>query len=517
MSGGIAMVPGQDAHQAPTQGSRAYAIVVCVFASLGGIFFGYDQGVTGGVLVMDSFLKSFCYGFGGNTEEQCHAQTTDLPDNWTTFTTMYNVFYYLGCIGGAYLGGVVADKYGRRMTIFTAGVLFCIGTVLLVVTTQGNHTMAYIARIIQGFGVGNSSFSLPVFGAEMAPKELRGMLSGFMQMAVTTGLLLAGIMNYVVQDEPKGWRTTNFIACCFPVVVSLGIFFVPESPRWIYKARGRDAAAAVLRRLRRTENITAELQAIGDALEEEGTGSATWSDLWHPNLRPRLIIACFLQLLQQATGVNPIFTYGGQIFQNVVGNNGIISLLILTIVNFISTMPGMLMVDKVGRRRLLLLGGVGMVIGHVVSGIAFTAGCTGDTENSTCTTSAGWTIIVFSAFFVFNFAISWGPVCWIYPAEIFPLNARAKAVSASTMTNWCAGALMIGIPKLFPYLNIYGVFFLFAALCTLATIYVFFKCPETKGVLLEDIEHLFAKGVSARNARPPTKSIDYETPKVDQA
>ncbi|OQR93836.1 Major Facilitator Superfamily (MFS) [Achlya hypogyna] len=125
-------------------------------------------------------------------------------------------------------------------------------------------------------------------------------------------------------------------------------------------------------------------------------------------------------------------------------------------------------------------------------------------------------MIVFCAFFIFNFAISWGPVCWIYPAEIFPMNVRAKAVSASTMTNWCMGALMIGIPKLFKYLNINGVFFLFAALCTLAGTYVWFKCPETKGLLLEEIEPLFAKGVSARHGLPQ-KTIDIETPKLDEA
>ncbi|OQR85685.1 Major Facilitator Superfamily (MFS) [Achlya hypogyna] len=510
MAGGIALVTSGGAHDAPTEGSRAYAIVVCVFASLGGIFFGYDQGVTGGVLVMQSFLDSFCIGYDGNTDHECKASSDKLPNNWSTFTTLFNVLYYLGCIFGAYIGGVIADKFGRRATIFSAGILFCAGTLMLVLTNQGGHTLALIARIIQGFGVGNSSFSLPIFGAEMAPKELRGMLSGFMQMSIVTGLLLAGIINYVVQDDKHGWRVTNAVAMAFPVVVMLGIFCVPESPRWLYKAKGRDVAEKELKRLRRTENVSVELQAIGDALEEEGNDSATWADIWHPSIRPRLIIACLLQLLQQATGINPIFTYGGQIFKDVVGD-GLTSLLILQIVNFISTIPAMYWVDQVGRRKLLLLGAVGMVIGHLVSAIAFTAGCHGNTEDSGCSKGAGWTMIVFCAFFIFNFAISWGPVCWIYPAEIFPMNVRAKAVSASTMTNWCMGALMIGIPKLFKYLNINGVFFLFAALCTLAGTYVWFKCPETKGVLLEDIEYLFGGAAAPKTVdgivTPPQHSV----------
>ncbi|EQC33646.1 hypothetical protein SDRG_08750 [Saprolegnia diclina VS20] len=121
---------------------------------------------------------------------------------------------------------------------------------MLVLTNKGNHTLSLIARIIQGFGVGNSSFSLPIFGAEMAPKELRGMLSGFMQMSIVTGLLLAGIINYVVQNDQHGWRVTNAVAMAFPVIVMAGIFCVPESPRWTYKAKGREQAEAALKRYR---------------------------------------------------------------------------------------------------------------------------------------------------------------------------------------------------------------------------------------------------------------------------
>jgi len=499
--GGIVITGHDDG--TPTEGSRMYAIVVCVFASLGGIFFGYDQGVTGGVLVMDSFLYDFCVDYGGNTYKDCTSSSSTLPDNWLNFTTVYNVMYYIGCIIGAFLGGYIADKYGRRMTIFTAGALFCIGTGWVIGVPGGSHTIILIGRVVQGMGVGNSSFSLPIFGAEMAPKEFRGMLSGFMQMAVVTGLLLAGIMNIIVEDTASGWRITNAVAMAFPVIVMAGIFFVPESPRWLYKSKGREVAEVQLKRLRKTENVAVELQAIGDALEEEGYDNSSWAELMHPTIRRRVIIAMALQLLQQATGINPVFTYGGQIFKDVVGQ-GTVSLLIFQIVNFCSTIPAMYWVDRYGRRTLLLLGGVGMVTGHLISAISFTAGCGGDTDNTDCSKGAGWLMIVATAFFIFNFAISWGPICWIYPAEIFPMHIRAKAVSLSTMTNWTMGAFMIGIPKLFPYLNINGVFFLFTALCSCATIFVWFFCPETKNILLEDIELLF----HARNS----KTVELASP-----
>ncbi|ETV63671.1 hypothetical protein H257_19395 [Aphanomyces astaci] len=492
MAGGGVFIEaaGDGTTSTSTEGSKTYAVVVCVFASLGGIFFGYDQGVTGGVLVMDSFLNDFCVDYDGNTYLQCTSTAADLPANWLNFTTLFNVLYYIGCILGAYVGGVVADKFGRRMTIMSAGVLFCIGTCMLVFTGRGGHTLSLIARVIQGMGVGNSSFSLPIFGAEMAPKELRGMLSGFMQMSIVTGILLAGIVNIAVENTEHGWRTTNAVAMAFPVIVMAGIFCVPESPRWVYKHKGRDAAEATLTRLRKTTHVDDELKAIGDALAEEGTHATSWADVFHPSVRRRVFIAMALQLLQQATGINPVFVYGGQIFKDVLGD-GLTSLLILQIVNFVSTIPAMYWVDRYGRRSLLLLGGAGMVVGHLVSATSFTVGCQGDTSDLQCDKSAGWVMIVATGFFIFNFAISWGPICWIYPAEIFPMRVRAMAVSLSTMTNWTMGALMIGIPKLFPYLNINGVFFLFAALCSCAGVFVYYFCPETKNILLEDIEFLF--------------------------
>ncbi|GLE03420.1 hypothetical protein PINS_up012322 [Pythium insidiosum] len=217
----------------------------------------------------------------------------------------------------------------------------------------------------------------------------------------------------------------------------------------------------------------------------------------------------FLQVLQQATGINPMFTYGGLIFKDVAGD-GILSIFLLSVVNFLSTIPAMRWVDTYGRRSLLLIGAVGMVLGHLIAGITFTAGCDGDTDKTNCGKAAGYIIVVGTSFFIFNFAISWGPVCWIYPAEIFPLNVRAKSVSLSTMANWIMGTCMTFVVKLFPALNINGVFFLFAVTCTGCGVFVYFFCPETKGMLLEDIESLFVSGKKPHQASP--KYVEAETP-----
>ncbi|KAG6582839.1 Sugar transport protein 10 [Phytophthora cinnamomi] len=170
MAAGVVVNVHNNDDDVPTEGSRTYAIIVCVFAALGGLFFGYDQGVTSGVLIMDSFIYDYCVGWHNFTYAQCTSSSADLPSEWTTFTVWYNMAYNLGCLGGAFVGGIVADKLGRRWTIFTAGLLFCAGTSWVCFNKAQAHNLMYIARIIQGFGVGNSSFSLPLFGAEMAPR-----------------------------------------------------------------------------------------------------------------------------------------------------------------------------------------------------------------------------------------------------------------------------------------------------------------------------------------------------------
>ncbi|GMF58709.1 unnamed protein product [Phytophthora fragariaefolia] len=157
------------------------------------------------------------------------------------------------------------------------------------------------------------------------------------------------------------------------------------------------------------------------------------------------------------------------------------------------------MLDKFGRRQMALIGAVGMVIGHLFAAILFTAICDGTVDNAGCPQVGGWFICIGTAFFVFSFAVSWGAVPWIYCSEIFPLNVQATAVPLSTAANWVGGALMTEVVKLFPYLNINGVFFMFAGLALCCGLFVYFFCPETKGILLEDIEELFHKPINAKS------------------
>uniref|UniRef100_K3X7K1 Hexose transporter 1 n=1 Tax=Globisporangium ultimum (strain ATCC 200006 / CBS 805.95 / DAOM BR144) TaxID=431595 RepID=K3X7K1_GLOUD len=479
-----------DASRKHRHGDRTYAIAVSIFASLGGLYFGYEQGATGGALVLHSFVADFCVGWHSHTYKDCTAPLADLPAQWLQFVLAYNLTYNVGCIVGALLGGYLADAFGRRVMIFSAGLLFCIGTLWVWACPAHAHGSLLMARVLQGVGVGNSSFSLPIYGGELVPTDLQALFFGFTHVTIVTGVLLASAVNVVVQTDLRGWRITNGVAMIVPVVVMIGIFFVPENPRWTYEFMGKDAAKAVLQRLRQRDNVTQELRSIGDQIAREGGTSTGWHELWTlSSMRRRVLIVMTLHVLQQATGINQILAYGGLLFKDVM-SDGVSAVFMLTIVNFVATVPTMRWVDTLGRRQLLLIGAIGMALSHLVSAITLSQGC--GIDNSECSKPESVVVMLSAMCFIFSFAVSWGPLCWIYAVELFPISVRAKAVSITAMANWVMGAAMTFVVQLVPSLRLSGLFFLFAATCAASALFVFFVCPETKDVDVDDMDALFA-------------------------
>jgi SP family sugar:H+ symporter-like MFS transporter len=490
-------------HKNVHYGKTYFAVLLAAFSSLGGWFFGYDQGVTGGIVVMSSFKNDFCVGVYGNASV-CDHPIASLPTDYRRFLVLFTLLYNVGCfIGALFISSFIAEKYGRRAIIFTSAVLFIIGTSMVIFPPGGSKTIMIfilIGRIVEGAGVGCSSFSCPLYASEIAPTNLRGMLSGFMQMTIVIGLFAANVVNFFLQDHRWGWRLSNGIILIAPIIVIIGIFFCPETPRWLYKNKGQESAEKSLKRIRKIDDVTAELDAIADAVQKEGNQVSIKELFTTRKMLKRLGIGMSIHILQQTTGINPIFTFGGIIFESVLGK-GIISLLILSGANMLSTIPALFLFDRLGRRKLLIIGGLGMVIGHLVAATVFVTGCDvveTISDNSTvneavvsCKSSSGVLMLVFTVIFVMFFALSWGPVAWIYAAEIFPLNIRARAVSLTTGSNWLIGILFSYILELITPLGIHGVFYLFSGLTLFATLFVYLFCPETQGVLLEDIEEVF--------------------------
>ncbi|CAF1440672.1 unnamed protein product [Adineta ricciae] len=326
------------------------------------------------------------------------------------------------------------------------------------------------------------------------------MLSGFMQMTIVLGLFAANVVNFFLQDHKWGWRLSNGVILIAPLIIMMGIFFCPETPRWLFKEKGRESAEKSLKRIRKIDDVTAELDAIANAIREEGNEVSIKELFTTKKMLQRLGIGVGVHAFLQLSGINIIFVFGGIIFESIIGK-GIISLLILSGANMLSTIPALFLFDRLGRRKLLLYCGLGMIVGHFVSATLFVTGCnvvktiindtTVNEETINCKTSSGVLMLIFTVVFVASYALSWGPVAWIYAAEIFPLNVRARAVSITTAGDWFLGMLMSYMLELITPLGIHGVFYLFSGLCLLAVVFVYLFCPETKGVLLEDIEEVF--------------------------
>ncbi|CAF1200617.1 unnamed protein product [Rotaria sp. Silwood1] len=373
--------------------NSSFAVLLSAFCSLAGWFFGYDQGVTGGIVVMSSFKNEFCVGVYANTTV-CDLPVAALPSDYRRFLVLFTFMYNVGCfIGAMFISSFVAEKFGRRAIIFTSAVLFLIGTSIVIFPPGGSKKimiLILIERIIEGTGVGCSSFSCPLYASEIAPTNLRGMLFGFMQMTVVTGLFAVNV------------------------------------------------------RIRQTDDVTAELDAIADAIQEEGDHFSITELCTTKKMLERLGVGVAMHILQQTTGINPVFNFGGIIYQSVLGK-GIISLLILSGANMLSTIPALFLFDRLGRRKLLIFGGLGMAVGHFLAATVFATGCDViktiingtivNEETVSCQTSSGIYMLFFTAIFVCFFALSWGPVAWIYAAEIFPLNIRARAVPITTGSN----------------------------------------------------------------------------------
>lgn len=520
-------------------GKPYFAVLLAAFTSLGGWFFGYDQGVTGGIVVMSSFKNDFCIGVYGNSTV-CNLPVAALPSEYRRFLVLFTLLYNVGCfLGAVFISSFVAERFGRRAIIFTASILFLIGTSMVIFPPGGSKNiiiLILIGRIVEGTGVGCSSFSCPLYASEIAPTHLRGMLSGFMQMTVVIGLFAANVVNILLQNHRLGWRLSNGIILIAPITIIIGIFFCPETPRWLFKKKGRESAEKSLKRIRKIDDVTAELNAIADAIEEEGNQVSVKELFTTKKMLERLGVGMAIHILQQATGINPIFTFGGIIYESVLGK-GIISLLILSGTNMLSTIPALFLFDRLGRRNLLIFCGLAMTVGHLVAATIFTTGCnvatniingtTVSEEIINCRTSAGILMLISTAIFVAFFALSWGPIAWIYAAEIFPLNVRARAVSITTGSNWFMGTIMSYVLELIAPLGINGVFFLFSGLCLLAVIFVYLFCPETRGVLLEDIEEQFdnfqfknrtiVKALSKPCQGKRSKTVHVSTSQVEQS
>ncbi|KAK6216810.1 hexose transporter [Colletotrichum tabaci] len=500
------------------------AIAIGFFVAFGGLLFGYDTGTINGILEMSYWQRLFSTGY---------VNTAGNPDVSPSQESAIVSILSAGTFFGALASPLLADSIGRRLGLAASCWVFNLGVVLQTIATDIPVFLA--GRFFAGFGVGLISALVPLYQSETAPKWIRGAIVGAYQWAITIGLLLAAIVNNATHNrqDTGSYRIPIAIQFAWSIILFVGMIILPETPRFLIKSGHVDRATKALAKLRRlpendpyvAEEI-AEIKANHDF--ETSIGTASYLDCFRPPVLKRQFTGMALQALQQLTGINFIFYYGTQYFQNSGFSNGFVIGMITSSINVVSTLPGMYAVDRWGRRPMLLWGAVGMCVSQFLVAMLGTL-TTGQDDTGKIIVynlPAQKAAIAFVCIYIFFFASTWGPLAWVVNGEIFGLKTRAKSLSLSTATNWL---LNWAIAYATPYLVNYGdgyanlqskIFFVWFACCFLCIAFVYFFIYETKGLTLEEVEELYAEvSVASKSAnwRPATTFRERQAAEGDKA
>ena len=476
-------------------GSKAYLIRIVMVAVLGGLLFGYDTAVISGA---EKGLQAFFMG----------ATDFTYTDFWHGFTSSSAL---IGCIIGSALSGVLASNWGRKRTLIFAGVMFFVSAwgsmcpeTMVLPEGKPNLTLLIvfnIYRVIGGVGVGLASAVCPMYIGEIAPSNIRGMLVSWNQFAIIFGQLVVYFVNFFILGDhiapaiqsigngmneilnggeaawaiETGWRYMFGSEMVPAGLFAVLICFVPETPRYLAMVGQDDKALHVLTRINgdlEAENILSEIK---NTVTEKTEKLMTYGFLC-------IFVGVMLSVFQQAVGINAVLDYAPRIYEAMGFDNPMVLTVFNGIVNLGFTCVAIFTVEKLGRKPLLIVGSLGMALGAI--GVAITFG------NPSMQLFCMVSIMVYSASFMF----SWGPICWVLIAEVFPNTIRGAAVAIAVafqwIFNWIVSTSFVPLANSMGYWFTYG---LYGVICIIAAIFVWKLVPETKGKTLEDMTKLWKK------------------------
>ncbi len=443
--------------------ARRNVVLTAAIAGLGGLLFGYDTGVIASALLFitpDFGLTSFESGLVVGA----------VP---------------IGAVFGALGAGRLSDRYGRRLMILLSSVIFAAGA--LVSAAAGGTELLVIARLVVGVAIGLASATAPVYISEVAPPDIRGRLVTFFQLSVTIGILVAYIVGLVFEPS-EGWRWMLGLGAVPAIVLGVGMLRMPQSPRWLVMVGENYKARAVLEKIRESDpaKIDEEMAEISDSLVAEPGG---WRDLMQPVVKAALVVGVGLAILQQVSGINTVIYYAPTIIQFTgvdSDSSAILAAVGVGIVNVGMTIVAIRMLDRLGRRPLLLGGSLVMGLALTALALVFLGGSSSDVDS--------FIAVGALMLYVAAFAISLGPIFWLLNAEIYDLRVRSKAAAVGTMANWIFNFIVsLTFLILIDDLGRSGTFFFYAAICVLTFLFCLKLVPETKGKHLEDIQEVFKK------------------------
>jgi sugar porter (SP) family MFS transporter len=447
------------------RGSNRFVLRLAIVAALGGFLFGYDTGVISGAL---PFIGKDIGG--GEFNEQAYVGSL-----------------LIGAVAGAILSGFSADAISRRRTKIISGCVYVIGALASAFAQSAPELIA--ARFVLGLSVGTASFVSPMYISELAPKRIRGGVTSFNQLMVVSGIMAAYIVNWALKGTADNWRWMLGLGALPGLALAIGMYFQPFSPRWLVEQGREEEALETLRRVRDDdEEADEELQEIKHAAAEKGS----FRDVWRPEVRPLVAIGLVLALAQQFIGVNTVIYYAPTIlkFTGLSTSSAITQALSVGITNVVFTIVAILLLDRVGRRVLLIVGTTGCILSLAMLGVFF--------ASSSLQSSASWIALVCLIVYIASFAVGLGPVFWLMISEIFPLSVRSPAMSLSTVGNWSSNFLVSSFfLTLVGAISREGTFWLYAGLGLAALVFFAFRVPETKGRSLEEIADDLGAGEEA--------------------
>jgi len=446
--------------------AQQFVYLATGISALGGTLFGYDIGVISGAIL---FIKKD-FSLSAGTEEIVVSSVL------------------LGSLVGAAVGGILADRFGRRKLLMVTAFVFGLGAIAAALAPDTAWLIA--ARIVAGAAIGIASFVAPLYISEIAPVDIRGKLVSINQLALTSGIVASYLIDYVFADT-QAWRWMFAMAVIPAAAFGFGLIFIPDSPRWLVSHGYVAQARAALARIRAPEEVEDELGRIQHSL---GRQQADWTDLLSPMLRSALIVGVGLAIAQQITGINTVIYYAPTIFKLAGLSSASVAILAsvgVGVVNVVLTIAAMRLMDRVGRRPLLLVSLAGMALSLFVLGLAFAL--------PQASGNLGWIAVSSLMVYVGSFAIGLGPVFWLVLSEIYPLNIRGRAMSIGTAANWSVNLLVaLTFLTLTRVLGNAATFWLYGIVSIGAWIFAFFLVPETKGKTLEEIEAHWRSGKRPR-------------------
>ena len=468
--------------------NKNVVIVIASIAATGGLLFGFDTGVISGAI---PFLQDYFV----------------LTDSQVENITALGL---IGAVVGALFTGRITDYLGRKKVILASAFVFATGAVWTGLAPTVTQLM--ISRFYLGLAIGVSSFAVPLYISEIAPTKIRGTLVSMFQLLITVGILTAYLSDNAFADNNnlECWRPMLWVGVIPAVVLFVGMFFLPETPRWLMSKGREEEGEAVLRRVEDPSMIEDSMAAMRRDMAIDAD-QASWKEIFKPWLRNALIIAAGIMFFQQFVGINTVIYYSPKIFL-AAGFEGaeaaIAASVIVGAVNVLFTIVSLFIIDKLGRRKLYFIGVTGIFFALICMGLGFMLPGAGK-----------WFLVISMLVYIAFFAISLGPLGWVLITEVFPTRVRGLGSSIGSLSNWGFNTLVVwtfykmasaignarevvvpegkDLSEVCPSC-VGGVFWIFAAVALIGLVWGYFYVPETKGVSLEKIEEHWRNGGKPR-------------------